>query len=263
MSEKSDTDRIRISQVASGALAAVTAAVLGSTMGVAGTVAGAGLASVVTTVGGTLYMRSIRRTKESVRSVRNLVVTRVGGTDATLVEERRIEPAPEPDTPTSAEPTETTMEQAAAAVGKEAGQDGDDQPPAWRRLRWPALIAASALAFVLGMLVITGVELLRGEQMSGGNGTTIGRIAQTEQDDGDNPDKAPPPSQESTTPPGETPTETATPTAPTSENEETEAPPSEPTEPEPTEPDTTTNAPPAPTESVPQGGEAPPAGEAG
>jgi hypothetical protein len=195
--------------------------------------------------------------------VRDLVVTRVGGTDVTLVEERRTEPAPDATTETAAKPTEETMEQAAAAVGKEAGQNGDDQPPARRRIRWPALIAASALAFVLGMLVITGVEWLRGEPLSGGNGTTIGRIAQTNQDDGDNPDKAPPPSQESTTPPTDTSTEPVTPTEPTSENEETDAPPSEPTEPETTEPDATTEAPPTGPESVPQGGDAPQGGEAG
>jgi Na+-driven multidrug efflux pump len=61
MSEKQETDNVRISQVLAGALAAVTAALLGSTMGVAGTVVGAALASVVSTVGGALYLRSIKR----------------------------------------------------------------------------------------------------------------------------------------------------------------------------------------------------------
>ncbi|WP_218023379.1 hypothetical protein [Nocardia altamirensis] len=53
------------SQVGAAALAAVTAAFLGSTLGVAGTVAGAGIASVVSTVGGEFYLRSFRRTKDA------------------------------------------------------------------------------------------------------------------------------------------------------------------------------------------------------
>ncbi|MFI7000507.1 hypothetical protein [Nocardia sp. NPDC050175] len=54
---------IKPSQVTAAALAAVTAAFLGSTLGVAGTVAGAGIASVVSTVGGELYLRSLSKTK--------------------------------------------------------------------------------------------------------------------------------------------------------------------------------------------------------
>ncbi|MFG1793205.1 hypothetical protein [Nocardia sp. NPDC049149] len=65
-SEKSEKkDGIKPSQVGAAALAAVTAAFLGSTLGVAGTVAGAGIASVVSTVGGEFYLRSFRRTKDA------------------------------------------------------------------------------------------------------------------------------------------------------------------------------------------------------
>lgn len=52
------------SQVAGGALASVTAAYLGSHLGVAGTFWGAGLSSVVISVGGAVYQRSLERTKE-------------------------------------------------------------------------------------------------------------------------------------------------------------------------------------------------------
>ncbi|WP_405163665.1 hypothetical protein OG203_00645 [Nocardia sp. NBC_01499] len=64
--QKGTTDKkdgIKPSQVTAAALAAVTAAFLGSTLGVAGTVAGAGIASVVSTVGGELYLRSLSKTK--------------------------------------------------------------------------------------------------------------------------------------------------------------------------------------------------------
>ncbi|GAB3282664.1 hypothetical protein [Parasphingorhabdus pacifica] len=51
-------------QVAGGALASATAAFLGSQLGVMGTVWGAGLTSVVITVGGALYQRSLENTKK-------------------------------------------------------------------------------------------------------------------------------------------------------------------------------------------------------
>ena len=51
-------------QVTGTALASITAAYLGSHLGVAGTVFGAGLTSVVISVGGALYQRSLERTKE-------------------------------------------------------------------------------------------------------------------------------------------------------------------------------------------------------
>lgn len=63
-SETSKKLDVSPAQVVGGALASVTAAGLGSTLGVAGTVLGAGLTSVVITVGGALYQRSLERTKE-------------------------------------------------------------------------------------------------------------------------------------------------------------------------------------------------------
>ena len=48
--------------MAAGALAAVSAAVVASLFGVAGTVIGAAVASVVSTVGAALYGESLRRT---------------------------------------------------------------------------------------------------------------------------------------------------------------------------------------------------------
>ncbi|MGH3759147.1 hypothetical protein [Actinophytocola sp.] len=257
MSEKSDTDSIRFTQVLAGAMAAVTAAVLGSTMGVAGTVVGAGLASVITTVGGALYLRSIQRTKQSVRTVRNLVVTRAGPTRVTLVEEKA---EPEPEAPAAAGAAPDHEAETLTENEEEAGEDESDQPPARRRLRWPALIAASVLAFVVGMLVVTGVEWVRGEPLSGGNGTTVGGIVRQQPDEGGVRDDAPAPTRESTTPPA---TETVTVTPPPAgEGEEPTDPPSEPGEPsEPgtSPPSTTTGA--EPTGSVPV--PVPPTGQSG
>ena len=258
MSQKQETDSIRISQVMAGALAAVTAAVLGSTMGFAGTVIGAGLASVVSTVGGALYLRSIQRTRQSVESVRNLVVARAGATRVTLVDEEPAAPpassVPDPssvpdvpdapDVPDGSEPSDTAPA-------------GEEQPPPARRLRWPALIAASVLAFVLGMLVITGVEWVRGAPLSGGAGTTVGGIVRTHPGGGGGNTPAPP-SQESTTPSTGPSTVTVTPTpAPTSDDQQKPGPPTGSSAPSTTESTTTTGG--TPSGSVP----APPSGGAG
>jgi len=193
MSEKQDKDSVRISQVLAGALAAITAAVLGSTMGVAGTVIGAGLASVVSTVGGAIYLRSIQRTRQGVRTVRAKVVGR-NGTTSVLVADLEEKPEPQEEEPGAGEETET-------------------QPPTERRLRWPVLVAGSVLAFALGMLVITGIEWVRGEPLSGGNGTTVGDVfrppAQDQQQD---EDRAPETS--SSTPPPTSTDPTSTPTTP-------------------------------------------------
>src|SRR4051794_41886052 len=54
-------------QIAAGALAAVSSAVLLSFFGVAGTLTGAALASVISTVGASLYSTSLNKTNERLR----------------------------------------------------------------------------------------------------------------------------------------------------------------------------------------------------
>src|SRR6478735_6181158 len=60
---------LSLTQVVGGALAAMTAAALGSTLGVAGTIAGAAFASVIAGVAGSLYTASIRTGRDKVRTV--------------------------------------------------------------------------------------------------------------------------------------------------------------------------------------------------
>ena len=53
-------------QIAASALAAATAAILGSFMGVLGTIGGAAVASIISTVGSALYQRSREATRDRV-----------------------------------------------------------------------------------------------------------------------------------------------------------------------------------------------------
>ena len=203
---------VRLSQLLATALAAVTAAFLGSRLGVAGTVTGAGVASVVSTVGTALYQNSIDRTGRAARKVQRHVVARTGKrplpastrppTQVTEVVDqpttevtgawaatRRFEPVRRPDSIADAttewlsRPTElftrpTDVQDRPTGVFQRPAEAPTELvgPPAEprRRLRWPVLIGATALAFVLGMGVITGIELLADHPLSGGDtGTTI------------------------------------------------------------------------------------------
>lgn len=146
MSEEKRTNRLEIkpTQVAAGALASVTAAVLGSKLGVAGTVTGAGLASVVGTVGTSMYQRSIE-------AARTRVTARI------------------------------KQEQPPAGASEEAATvrlmvKPPKQEKVGRR-RWPVMVAGVVAAFVLGMGVLTLVEVLDGHAASdNGSRTTVGAL---------------------------------------------------------------------------------------
>lgn len=154
--ESGESSAIKPIQVAAAALAAITAAFLGSSLGVYGTVLGAGLISVATTIGSEIYLRSLRRTKEAARRTRLATAridsrTRRQGT--VLVAE-----------PVSAEGDKQDVEQSRRTTGR------------FGKLRWPLIIGTSVLAFVIGMLMLTGFELTTGKSVSGGDGSTVGRI---------------------------------------------------------------------------------------
>lgn len=88
---------LKPAQVVASALAAITAAFLGSTLGVGGTVAGAGIASVITTIGSEVYLRSLRRTREAARRTAQVLALN----DTRLRQETRFV---EPPARTSANP---------------------------------------------------------------------------------------------------------------------------------------------------------------
>ena len=156
-------------QVVGGALAATTSAVAASYLGVAGTLAGAALGSVVATVGGSLYTYSLRRTTDRVRTVAHRT------------------------------PAGTTVTATATTGTVEGAADGP--APARRRAvqrRGPIVAAAAAFAVAVGG--ITAVELVAGEPIStvvysepATNGTTLGSVAEREPQEPESGDVAPEP----------------------------------------------------------------------
>lgn len=148
---------LSLPQVMGGALAAMTAATLGSRLGVTGTVIGAAVASVIAAVAGALYTGSLRRTHAGARTVFHRV--------------RRSDVAGIPDV-------------SAAVNGDGAGAAGPATlavGPATthtvvhvhRRVH-PLGIAVGALATLLVAAGgITGLELVSGHSLTGGSGTTV------------------------------------------------------------------------------------------
>ncbi len=138
-------------QIAAGALAAVSAAVVASLFGLAGTLIGAALASVVSTVSAALYGESLRRTNERLQLARSRVTVPAGEPDATRVLPKQLDPR--------------------------------RAPVRWRP-RWPRIAAGAVAVFALAMGIVTGVELigrqpvsaLVGSSSSSGT-TTIGALS--------------------------------------------------------------------------------------
>ncbi|MDQ4094198.1 MAG: hypothetical protein M3143_12615, partial [Actinomycetota bacterium] len=155
---------LNLTHVAATALAAVTAAVLGSELGAAGTLIGAAAASVITTVGTAVYKASLERSRERVRSLAH-----------------RTRPLP-------ASQERSRIERVhSAAVNAPRGNDqrtADIREPQVRdrarrfaTLRWGAMVVGALGAFLLAMMVITGFEWASGGTVGGnGKGTTIGRV---------------------------------------------------------------------------------------
>ncbi|WP_406082123.1 hypothetical protein [Streptomyces zaomyceticus] len=154
---------LSVAQVSGSALAAVIAAKLASTLGVYGTILGAGVISVIATCGGPLFQHLFRRTGEQVRDV----------TVAAKPKARQVPLAPGP------RDDRTLMlgtVRAPAPVEEYDGEHGEEFGAAtthgtrvrgWRR---PAI--AAALVFGVTMGGITTYELVSGQDFSGKQGTT-------------------------------------------------------------------------------------------
>ncbi|MFH8439716.1 hypothetical protein ACH4D3_00585 [Streptomyces sp. NPDC018026] len=157
MRSKGESRRIDLSvpQVAGSALAAVVAAKLASSFGVYGTIAGAGLISVVATCGGSVLQHFFKRTGEQIRVQRTAAAVRIDGRTASVPAEAPDPNPPSPSPSPSGEFTEGTVYRART------------------RGRRRPLIAA-ALVFGVTMAGITVYEVASGQNLSGGHSTTVG-----------------------------------------------------------------------------------------
>jgi hypothetical protein len=188
--EDTPRDRVQLSavQVAASALASVSAAVVASLFGVAGTVVGAGLVAIISTTGSALYSSSMKRTTSQLRRAReNLLTARAGESGGTTRPGRTTSSTAVLDRPGPRDRDRANGDRADGdVVGSDAG------PSRWRRgwltvgsrrgLKWPALLGAAALVFVLAIVAITAFEALTNKPISsltghsGSSSTTIGSL---------------------------------------------------------------------------------------
>ena len=217
---------INIPKTIGGALAAVCAAVVGSYLGVAGTLIGAAVASIIGTVGTEIYERSIKKGGQKLQTLAPAFV------------------------------------KAPAAVGTPpvAAATEEDSPshtvPPRQLIRWKRVAVVAGSVFVLAMGALTVFELFTHKSVAstvGNNtkaGSTVGGLLNPGTGSATTPTPSPSPSSASptaTTPPAVAPTTTG----PTPTVTVTTTPTTEPTT-APTTVAPTTGAPPTGTDQNPQ-----------
>lgn len=218
----SDQRKLEISwvQVSAGALAAVSSAVLLSTVGVAGTIIGAALGSLAATVGSTVYSHylAVSRDRVAAAAAARSHVRRARGdvgeavadlAHGTPTAEGRLDEAEH-----DLQRAELRLDDAEEATGR----------PGWRAaltgLPWGRLLVAAGALFLVAMVAIVSFELVTGRALSsytGGSDRNGPRVSVPGVDGGGK--KQPEPTPTPTSSPSETlpssstaPTPTPTPT---------------------------------------------------
>jgi hypothetical protein len=159
------TTGLNPTHVCAAALAAVTAAVVGSTLGAAGTIIGAAGASVITTVSTAVYESSLRRSRERVRSFAHGTPPSPRSWQESSTDRSR--PAVV-NTPLSDEQLTDSIDR---------GAQSSDHSRWFATLRWGVVVIGALGAFLVALVFITGFEWASGETVGGhGKGTTIGRV---------------------------------------------------------------------------------------
>ena len=159
---------INWAQTIGGALAAVSSAVLLSTLGVAGTIIGAAAGSIVVTVGSAVYTHSLAVSKERVAAAR-IAALEAARRSRTSTGSTRT-------SGTATQPVAQTEPDAPAAFGSQR----PGLSPLSVRLPWGRVAAAAVAVFVLAMGAILSFELATGKSLSrhtGGSGADAPRTS--------------------------------------------------------------------------------------
>lgn len=162
---------LSVTKVLGGALAAMTAAALGSRLSVAGTVIGAAIASIIAAVASALYTASLKHTQEKVKTVFS---GRAAGSDLPTT----VEVVSDHDTRVSsaapAQPAAPQPDPHWALPPAEAGSTDSAGPG--RTVSWKSIVVGALAAFAIAAAGLTGFELVSGHALSGGGGTTITQV---------------------------------------------------------------------------------------
>jgi len=191
VSQRTESERepqtagLSVTQMVASALAAVTTTWALSYLGVAGTVIGAGLASIVTVLGNHLYAQSIERTRHQVRTYRpSRYAASARSAEITPTVALEVQDPTQPVPAITQEvpllsPEDGATEDGALHVGAAGDGATEDGPPGdTRRSRRP-MVVSIVVVFLLIMAAVTAFEILNGRSLSDtvrgtqGSGTTI------------------------------------------------------------------------------------------
>jgi hypothetical protein len=148
-------------KVIAGTLAAVSAAVCASFLGVAGTLVGAAVASLVGTVGQEIYAQSLKRGYQKLRP------TKIGASAATPGTVTPHEPAIAPTTSGALRTSAARASVSGAHPIPRAESTPGSEPDTGTGIRWRRVALAAVGAFVLAMIAIAAVELISGRALAG------------------------------------------------------------------------------------------------
>lgn len=189
-------------QIMASVLAAVTAAWIASSLGVAGTLIGVAVASFVAPVSTALYGRTLDKGKTLIVQTTSGTVIQKSVQDGDIAE---------------------AFEEAAEVDGS-AVRSGEIVETPRKRLHWKTILATTVAVLLLSLAAISGLELVSGRSLDGSNGTTIGDTIggssnnksddPAKDDNKDKDDKQKDEQRQDDPAPAPTPAKTATPTAP-------------------------------------------------
>jgi hypothetical protein len=173
---------LSVPQIIGGALAAASAAVASSWLGVAGTVLGAIIVSLVASIGGAVYSHSLERSSKALREtlpvvpVRPLRATTRSPTGSAGSTATAVLPAVGEDSVDHAGPSREDAEDQTGSADR-AGRRRTDG----REIRWRTVAVSAAVSLVLAIVALTGFETLIGRSASsltGGDdsGTTLSQL---------------------------------------------------------------------------------------
>ena len=153
-------------QLVAGALTAVTSAVLLSTVGVAGTLIGAAVGSVVATVGNSVYSHYLALSKERVAAAKALAEARAREASQKAARARMRAAAGGHLEDQQRRQAEEDLREAQADVAAPE----ERARPSWREamagLPWKRILAVAAAVFVLAMGAILAFEGITGRAVS-------------------------------------------------------------------------------------------------
>jgi hypothetical protein len=212
-------------RVLGGALAAVSSAVLLSTLGAVGTLVGAALGSIVVSVASSIYSQGLRRSRARMAQAQEAALRRVGVAQAEVLRARR-RTAPGA-TEAHLERADEQLDEARDRLETEPDAEPEREPlgQQLRRLPWRRIALLTGLMFVIAVAAITAFELVAGRSVSsytGGtsshHGTSLSNIDPGGHHKTTKPPSSPSPSPTTgTTPPTTSTTSTTSPTTPSTD----------------------------------------------